>query len=96
MVLDLYNIYLSHRQCGSDESYNMKITYNLLCAGWRDGGPDACQNDSGGPLVCQTLGDRWVLYGVVNTGEGCGHPYKYGIYARVANYIRWINSVIQN
>ena len=48
-------------------------------------GQDAYQNDSGGPLVCENRG-RWTLYGVVNYGEGCGTPHKYGLYARVTKF----------
>ena len=72
------------------------MTDNMLCAGWREGGTDACQNDSGGPLVCQVPGNegRWALYGVVNYGQGCGAPDKYGVYARVTKYSTWIDSVI--
>ena len=69
----------------------------MLCAGWTDGGADACQNDSGGPLVCPLPNSsshekkRWALYGVVNFGENCGAANKYGVYARVTKYMRWIN-----
>ena len=66
----------------------------MLCAGWRDGGQDACHNDSGGPLVCPISSEtpeQWALYGVVNWGEKCGLPHKYGVYARITKYMRWIN-----
>ena len=71
--------------CRSAQSYGSRITRNILCAGYQEGGQDACQNDSGGPLVCQSQG-KWTLYGVVNYGEGCGAPHKYGLYARVMKY----------
>lgn len=65
----------------------------MLCAGWAEGGPDACQNDSGGPLVCPIPDspERWALYGVVNFGTGCGSPGEYGVYARVTQHLTWIN-----
>ena len=62
----------------------------MLCAGLEEGGADACQNDSGGPLVCPDDAGRHVLYGVVNSGDGCGKPHKYGIYARIIKFRRWV------
>lgn len=74
-------------------SHNSQLTRNMLCAGWAEGGPDACQNDSGGPLVCPIPDspERWALYGVVNFGTGCGSPGEYGVYARVTQHLTWIN-----
>ncbi len=82
--------------CTSRESYGRKVTDNMLCAGWKEGGADACQNDSGGPLVCEAPGNegRWALYGIVNYGQGCGDAHKYGIYARVTKYLSWIDTII--
>lgn len=82
-------------RCRSPQSYGSAVTRNMLCAGWREGGPDACQNDSGGPLVCENNG-RWAIYGVVNYGDGCGFPHKYGVYARVTKYVKWINKTIKD
>ena len=65
-----------------------------MCAGYHEGGADSCQNDSGGPLVCKVSG-KWLQVGVVNTGQGCGHPRKYGVYARVTQHRKWIKSIIQ-
>ncbi|KAL5457189.1 hypothetical protein EMCRGX_G034434 [Ephydatia muelleri] len=62
-----------------------------LCAGYPNGTQDACQNDSGGPLVCRQ-GTRWTEYGIVIAGDGCGEAKKYGIYTRVTKFIDWIAS----
>lgn len=48
----------------------------------------------GGALVCTISSEapeRWAVYGVVNWGVECGRPHKYGVYARVTKYMRWIN-----
>lgn len=41
----------------------------------------AVQGDSGGPLYTLT-GDKAVLIGVVNRGEGCARHNSVGLYAR--------------
>ena len=80
----------SPSECRHQRSYGNRVTLNLLCAGHEEGGADSCQNDSGGPLVCLGEDGRYVLRGVVNSGDGCGKPHKYGIYARIMKFRRWV------
>jgi len=54
---------------------------SMVCAGYPQGGKDACAGDSGGPMVVDGR-----LVGVVSWGNGCaeaGHP---GVYTRLVNY----------
>jgi secreted trypsin-like serine protease len=62
-----------------------------ICAG--TGGSDACQDDSGGPLVVRTASGP-VQIGVVSWGLGCGRKDNPGVYMRVSAYTDWINGVI--
>ncbi|KAJ8918129.1 hypothetical protein NQ315_011586 [Exocentrus adspersus] len=63
----------------------MNITDRMFCAG--SGGKDACQNDSGGPLVA-----NGVLTGVVSFGASCGSPSYPGVYTSVPKLRAWIKT----
>ncbi|WP_241758287.1 serine protease [Myxococcus landrumensis] len=65
----------------------------MLGAGYRQGGKDACQGDSGGPYVIKS-GSGYVLQGVTSFGVGCARAGLPGVYARVSNYIGWINQQV--
>ncbi|XP_057717309.1 tryptase-like [Corythoichthys intestinalis] len=81
------------RQCFCDYSDLINITDNMICAGLRDGGQDACQGDSGSPMV-NKKGDVWVQNGVVSFGLGCARPNFPGVYTRVSRYQEWITEQI--
>ncbi|TMW44604.1 hypothetical protein DOY81_010316 [Sarcophaga bullata] len=63
------------------------ITKRMICAGFKSGGVDACQMDSGGPLVANNK-----LIGIVSWGVGCALPNKPGVYARISELVPWIES----
>lgn len=82
-------------RANSEDSYEGRIDSTMLAAGYDKGGKDSCGGDSGGPLIVHDPKiNRDILAGVVSFGEGCGLPYKYGIYANVASAYKWITETI--
>eukprot|EP00079_Xenopus_tropicalis_P015824 XP_004913946.1 PREDICTED: transmembrane protease serine 6 isoform X1 [Xenopus tropicalis] len=75
------------------ELYRYQISPRMLCAGYRDGSKDACQGDSGSPLVCKTASGRWFQAGLVSWGAGCGIPRYFGVYSRITRLVQWIESI---
>ncbi|EDW00876.1 GH20776 [Drosophila grimshawi] len=74
--------------------YGNKITDNMLCGGYDEGGKDSCQGDSGGPLHIVPNGTReYQIAGVVSWGEGCAKAGYPGVYARVNRYGTWIKNL---
>lgn len=74
-----------------DVMYSGQISDSMLCFGDdRNGGKDACDGDSGGPVVC-----NGILHGVVSWGYGCANPVFPGVYGKLSVMIDWIESVIQ-
>ncbi|KAG5263210.1 hypothetical protein AALO_G00283810 [Alosa alosa] len=74
-----------------------KMTDGMTCAGDLNGGKDACQNDSGGPLVCVPAGDekrRFVQVGIVSFGKGCGRKGRAGVYTYTPHYAQFIHKTI--
>lgn len=75
--------------CDAAYGFN-RISDDMLCAGTSAGGKDACQNDSGGPLLSNN-----ELVGIVSWGSGCARPEYPGVYANVFYFQKWIQSNIQ-
>uniref|UniRef100_A0A8C0ZSD7 Peptidase S1 domain-containing protein n=1 Tax=Castor canadensis TaxID=51338 RepID=A0A8C0ZSD7_CASCN len=78
---------LSQAYC--EVSYPGKVTSNMVCAGFLEGGKDSCQDDSSGPVVC-----NGELQGIVSWSYGCALKDNPGIYTKVCRYLDWIQDTI--
>ncbi|XP_048200066.1 LOW QUALITY PROTEIN: coagulation factor X [Perognathus longimembris pacificus] len=80
--------YVDRNTCKLSSSF--AITQNMFCAGYDAKLEDACQGDSGGPHVTR-FKDTYFVTGIVSWGEGCARKGKYGVYTKVAAFLKWID-----
>ncbi|KAJ7334984.1 hypothetical protein JRQ81_012925 [Phrynocephalus forsythii] len=80
--------------CNNKQHYNFHpvVTKNMICAGSKKGGKDACTGDSGGPLIC-----NGQQRGIVSFGKHleCGNSHFPGVYTRLTKkFLVWIKKTI--
>ena len=95
---DLYQVgvpIVSRTDCNDANSYNGEITARMICAGFKNGGKDSCDGDSGGPMIVKDSLGRWrAQAGIVSWGDGCAQPNLYGVYSRVAVLSSWAYHIV--
>jgi len=78
---------ITNEQCNN--AYRGRVTADMVCAGYPQGGRGTCQGDSGGALVA-----NGVQVGIVSWARGCAQPNFPTVFARVAVFRNWIRSVM--
>lgn len=68
-------------------SFPNQITETNICAGGTQN--DACNGDSGGPLMYRKK-NSYAVVGIVSWGVGCGQFHYPGVYTRVTSFLTWI------
>jgi secreted trypsin-like serine protease len=79
---------IENTTCKTYSGYS-RVTTNMICAGYAQGGRDSCQGDSGGPLFVK-VGDKQLQAGLVSWGIGCARARAPGVYTRLTNYLGWL------
>ena len=79
--------------CNAPESYQGFIQPTMFCAGFRQGGVDTCQADSGGPLYAMRDGTLEQV-GITSFGNGCGEPNFYGVYTHIPSFLPWLSDFV--
>ncbi|XP_045109838.1 serine protease 27-like isoform X4 [Portunus trituberculatus] len=88
---------ISNDECLSwhhHKGIDVKLHYEMFCAGHSQGKMDACLGDSGGPLVVEKDG-RWVLAGITSAGFGCAVDHQPGIYHKVSVTAGWVTGSVR-
>ncbi|XP_029780220.1 kallikrein-7 [Suricata suricatta] len=71
--------------------YKDLLGTSMLCAGIPNSKTNACNGDSGGPLMCKN-----TLQGLVSWGTfPCGQPNDPGVYTQVCKFVSWINETMK-
>uniref|UniRef100_A0A023EMF3 trypsin n=1 Tax=Aedes albopictus TaxID=7160 RepID=A0A023EMF3_AEDAL len=65
--------------------------HTQICAGYPQGGRDACVGDSGGPVVINQY-----QVGIVSWGISCAQPNKPGMYTNVGSFRDWIYEIMMS
>ncbi|CBY13815.1 unnamed protein product [Oikopleura dioica] len=86
---------ISNEECRRKKDYS-NISEDMICAGYKEGGVDACNGDSGGPLMCQREDGSFYLPGIISWGYECAEIDSPGVYTRTSNYLSWIHDTMQN
>ncbi|XP_075784860.1 serine protease 27-like [Pelodiscus sinensis] len=94
-IIDTKTCKSLYRTNGVNRPPYRDIQDDMICAGYAEGLRDACNGDSGGPMMC-IVGDVWVLAGVVSWGEGCAIKNRPGVYSRLTSYQNWIQEYVPN
>ncbi|XP_010349432.1 kallikrein-7 [Saimiri boliviensis] len=81
---------ISNQECS--KVYKDLLDSSMLCAGIPDSKKNACNGDSGGPLMC-----RGTLQGLVSWGTfPCSQGNNPGVYTQVCKFTKWITDTMRN
>ncbi|XP_063699975.1 serine protease snake-like [Culicoides brevitarsis] len=93
--------FFPHDECAESYGTNRKLPNGImenqqLCAGSHDDNKDTCEGDSGGPLQVfhPDLYCMYQIVGITSFGKGCGLQGQPAVYARVFEFVPWIESVV--
>ncbi|KAM4629869.1 chymotrypsin-like elastase family member 3B [Polymixia lowei] len=84
---------VGHSTCTSSSWWGSSVKPTMVCAGGdiRSG----CHGDSGGPLNCKGVDNRWYVQGVTSfvSSRGCNTIRKPTVFTRTSSFTDWISDV---
>merc|ERR1711979_11243 len=90
-ILQYVNVPLmTNADCKKTGYEATSIKPSMVCAGYKKGGKDSCEGDSGGPMVVQRQDGRFMLSGIISWGIGCAEENQPGVYTRISEFRDWI------
>ncbi|NP_001089555.1 uncharacterized protein LOC734611 [Xenopus laevis] len=88
---------IPNSRCNQRNWYEGLIKEYNLCAGYEQGGPDTCEGDSGGPLMCKRKQAKtYFVVGIASWGGLCGHWHRNGVFTSTQYFKEWILDKIKN
>jgi len=84
---------ISQNSCMGPHVYGDRLDHTMICAGYMAGDVDACEGDSGGPLICREK-HVYQVAGLVSWAAGCAQKDKPGVYTNVYKFNDWINRMM--
>ncbi|CBY08199.1 unnamed protein product [Oikopleura dioica] len=86
---------INDRACRRSEISSSNFIWNVhFCADFIRKDPQiACGGDLGASLIC-IHGNKPVIYGISSFAKNCGDPSWPGTYAKVSQYVNWIQETI--
>ncbi|XP_028671351.1 acrosin-like [Erpetoichthys calabaricus] len=77
--------------CNQSDWNNGSVTFEMLCAGKKEGKIGSCGRDEGGPLQCyHEKENKFYLLGLTSGGIGCAKPKQPALYTRISKFYKWI------
>lgn len=89
---DCIKAYGEHLKSDRPKKHQKKYD-DVICASYKDT-RDACQSDSGGPLM-QFASKKAIAIGIVSYGIGCATRGIPGLYTRTSAYSDWIEDIVR-
>ena len=82
---------ITNSECRNTKLRNQLITEDMICAGYANGGKDACSGDSGSAIFTKEK-NKVIQIGLVSGSLDvpCGTPGYPTFYTRVQYYLKWI------
>ncbi|XP_075455697.1 hepatocyte growth factor isoform X2 [Ascaphus truei] len=84
---------VENEKCNEHHKGKININESEICARGETAHTGPCEQDYGGPLVCEENKTN-LVQGVIIPGRGCALQNRPNIFVRVAFYAKWIHKIM--